>query len=539
MSDLPETSSKISPRLVRTFTVVTVLTIGLFGSLVWQVWDAFGYLKTSQKNYFRLSELSGQIVHLDEVLTMSARMASATGERMWEIRYRQYEEKLDAAIKETMDLSQGFSLSNAADKTNTANLKLVEMENRAFDLVRNGQTEKAADTLSSAEYNLQKKLYITGITQIMETIRGSMGKDCTQYRYRLYWAIGSILIVTPCLIFGWFLVIRLSRQYNTNRKQAEDVLRESEERFRSLFQNLHIVALVIDPVDGSIVDANPAASSFYGWSRDELLLKKITEINTLPRQDTFKEMDAALKERRSYFLFQHCRADDSVRDVEVYSGPVRVGAKELLYSIVHDITDRKLTEEKLRLTTALLRTFMDAINESAFLIDKQWRILVANETVAKRFNKTVQQLIGSEIEDIFSLDIVSKRKPHLDEAFTTGKSVRFEDERLGRNIDNVVYPVIDPQGEVFALAIVGHDITERKRTEETLVEERRRLQQALDEVRTLRGIVPICANCKKIRDDNGYWSQVEKYISEHTEVRFSHGICPDCSKALYPELFEK
>ena len=56
----------------------------------------------------------------------------------------------------------------------------------------------------------------------------------------------------------------------------------------------------------------------------------------------------------------------------------------------------------------------------------------------------------------------------------------------------------------------------------------RRLQQALDEVRTLRGIVPICAYCKKIRDDAGYWSQVEKYVSDHTEAKFSHGICPAC-----------
>jgi len=106
--------------------------------------------------------------------------------------------------------------------------------------------------------------------------------------------------------------------------------------------------------------------------------------------------------------------------------------------------------------------------------------------------------------------------------------VRFEDERMGRTIDNVIYPVFDTQGEVLALAVIGHDITERKKVEEALKEEHRRLQQALDEVRTLRGIVPICAHCKKIRDDKGYWNQVEQYISDHTEARFSHGICPSC-----------
>jgi hypothetical protein len=61
----------------------------------------------------------------------------------------------------------------------------------------------------------------------------------------------------------------------------------------------------------------------------------------------------------------------------------------------------------------------------------------------------------------------------------------------------------------------------------------------LDEVRTLRGIVPICAHCKKIRDDKGYWHQVETYIRTHTEARFSHGICPSCMEKLYPEDEDK
>ncbi len=62
------------------------------------------------------------------------------------------------------------------------------------------------------------------------------------------------------------------------------------------------------------------------------------------------------------------------------------------------------------------------------------------------------------------------------------------------------------------------------------------LQQALDNVKTLRGLIPICANCKKIRDDKGYWQGVDKYIGEHTEARLSHGICPDCFRELYPEI---
>ncbi len=64
------------------------------------------------------------------------------------------------------------------------------------------------------------------------------------------------------------------------------------------------------------------------------------------------------------------------------------------------------------------------------------------------------------------------------------------------------------------------------------------LKKALAEIKTLRGIIPICANCKKIRDDKGYWNQIERYIAEHSEAEFSHGICPDCKKELYPDFAE-
>jgi hypothetical protein len=65
------------------------------------------------------------------------------------------------------------------------------------------------------------------------------------------------------------------------------------------------------------------------------------------------------------------------------------------------------------------------------------------------------------------------------------------------------------------------------------------LQEAFAKVKTLSGLLPICASCKKIRDDSGYWNRIESYIGKHADVQFSHGICPDCAKKLYPELFEE
>ena len=76
-------------------------------------------------------------------------------------------------------------------------------------------------------------------------------------------------------------------------------------------------------------------------------------------------------------------------------------------------------------------------------------------------------------------------------------------------------------------------------TMEQLNKKNHELEMALKEVKTLRGFIPICAACKKIRDDQGYWYQIEVYISEHSDAEFSHGICPECKHQLYPELYKK
>lgn len=143
----------------------------------------------------------------------------------------------------------------------------------------------------------------------------------------------------------------------TSRKQVEKDLRESEEQYRSLFKNNHSIMLLIDPETANIVDANPAAVSFYGWSYETLTRKKIFNINTLTEEQVFDEIEKAKMEQRKQFYFRHCLASGEIRDVEVYSGPIKVHGKELLYSIVYDITARKKAEEeKAALEAQLLHT---------------------------------------------------------------------------------------------------------------------------------------------------------------------------------------
>ncbi|MCX5829217.1 MAG: response regulator transcription factor [Deltaproteobacteria bacterium] len=98
--------------------------------------------------------------------------------------------------------------------------------------------------------------------------------------------------------------------------------------------------------------------------------------------------------------------------------------------------------------------------------------------------------------------------------------------------DDYLAKPYDP-GELRARIRVGQRILE---LQAAMVDKVQELQKALNEVRTLRGIIPICASCKNIRDDKGYWNQVEAYIRDHSEAEFSHGICPECLKKLYPEF---
>jgi hypothetical protein len=96
-------------------------------------------------------------------------------------------------------------------------------------------------------------------------------------------------------------------------------------------------------------------------------------------------------------------------------------------------------------------------------------------------------------------------------------------------------PKLDSEGNVKYIICTGTDITEKRNAEkesEALIKD---LKNALSEVKKLSGLLPICASCKKIRDDKGYWSQVEVYIHDHSDVEFSHSVCPDCMKSLYPE----
>ncbi|MEW8561666.1 MAG: hypothetical protein B6D72_17600 [gamma proteobacterium symbiont of Ctena orbiculata] len=130
-------------------------------------------------------------------------------------------------------------------------------------------------------------------------------------------------------------------------KKLSEALRFSEERFRMLFEANKAVMLTIDPETGLILTANRAAVEYYGYTMNQLLRMHISDINTLSSEEVANEMEKAKNEERNHFIFRHALASGEVRDVEVHSGPFIWNGKQVLYSIVHDITDRKKAEAEL------------------------------------------------------------------------------------------------------------------------------------------------------------------------------------------------
>lgn len=185
----------------------------------------------------------------------------------------------------------------------------------------------------------------------------------------------------------------------TPLKQAEEELKESESRYRSLFQDNHAVMLLIDPESGEIVDANPAACSFYEYTWQELTGKKITDLNLAPRDKVLQNMRKVKAGEESHFFFKHRLAHGEVRDVEVYSSPLKVRGRTLLYSIIHDNTARKEAEETLRTSkdfleianrhtqmAPLLQDYAKAVQEHTGCQAVAIRILDANGNIPYQAN---------------------------------------------------------------------------------------------------------------------------------------------------------
>lgn len=164
----------------------------------------------------------------------------------------------------------------------------------------------------------------------------------------IFWVITAIVFALLLSILLVWLLRRQVEAKTRNLLEANRVIRESEEKFRTLFEDNPAVKLIINPENGRILDANKAAVAFYGWPEQQLMQMSIREINTLPEVEVKAAMEKAMEQRQMHFFFRHRIANQTIRDVEVFVCRVAIGGRDCLYAIIHDITEQKKMEELFR-----------------------------------------------------------------------------------------------------------------------------------------------------------------------------------------------
>ncbi len=250
------------------------------------------------------------------------------------------------------------------------------------------------------------------------------------------------------------------------RKRNELQLVESEQRYRQLFEGSRVVEYLLDPESGQIIDANQAACLFYGYSLEQLQQMHISQINILTPEEIAAAMMEAERNQRRHFIFRHQLANGQVRDVEVHSGPINFQGRELLYSIVHDITDRLDAERKLeRLSQAL-----DQSGSIVMITDASHHIEYVNQRFIKVTGFTERDVKGQHVDFLSAgrtSHDVRKKLSH-----TLRKGENWHGELLCRRKNGELYwssmsvsPVFNDEGEVSSVVAVAEDLTEQRETD--------------------------------------------------------------------------
>lgn len=181
------------------------------------------------------------------------------------------------------------------------------------------------------------------------------------------------------------------------------------------------------------------------------------------------------------------------------------------------------------------KTF-DAIDDWICIIDLESRIYRSNLTAEKLFGLKIQKIIGQKCCSLaHGIDASIKECP-LPKMIKTGKRESSELQiKDGTWMLITVDPLFNDKGDMTGAVHIARDINKRiafQDERECLLKE---LKNALAHVKKLSGLLPICGHCKKIRDDKGYWNQIDSYIEKHSEAKFSHGICQECADKLYKD----
>ncbi len=337
----------------------------------------------------------------------------------------------------------------------------------------------------------------------------------------------------------------------TEKKNAQKAVQESERRFREMAETIEEGFWITSIKQGQkseVLYISPRALNILGMTKDELLNLGDNWSKYIHEEDRKRVMDSVRKfmseggEYSEEYRAIHSSGNIKWISVKVYAIRNEVGEIIRTIGVVRDITKRKEAELKLRHSEEKFSKFF-AATPIVLVISKMedGEIVDTNDFFETFTGYTKEFAIGKKSSELGLWSDPEERK-RMVQILGKGNSVRgFEatyNDKFGNKKNTIVSAeILELNSEKFLIGAIM-DITARKEAElekEKLIVE---LKDALDQVKTLRGYLAICASCKKIRDDKGFWEELEQYVRENSDLQFSHGLCPECARKLYPEIYE-
>jgi PAS domain S-box-containing protein len=306
-------------------------------------------------------------------------------------------------------------------------------------------------------------------------------------------------------------------------------------------------AMLVVNGDGEVVAANPAAERLFGLFGDQftgrivesLIPERLRQRHKLYRASFVSDprsrpMGAGLE------LFA-LRSDGRELPVDISLSPLTVDGETYTLVAIRDVAERRQAEEALRKSEREYRALFENANDCIMIFElENETILDVNPKACETYGFTRDEFIGMSLKTITRN--VARGEAGLRLLLQTGSCRNYETVHIRKDgtAMNILAnsALIERDGRKVVLSI-DRDDTERIRAQaerERLIAE---LTDALAKIKTLTGILPICASCKKIRDEAGEWTAIENYVRDRSEADFSHGICPECAKRLYPGYYKE
>ena len=302
-----------------------------------------------------------------------------------------------------------------------------------------------------------------------------------------------------------------------DRLQAEKKLLESESRFRRVFENNGSVMLLIDPSTRLIHSANQAASAFYGYSQEQLAGMSVDRINVLPSPAIGSEMERALGQRQACFSFRHRLDSGELRDVEVYSSPIETGDGTMLFSIVHDITERKRIELQLEERNETFRLLTENIRELFWVMEgdgsRMQYLSPAFEEIWGFPREAAYRDLGELMESIDPADRKMAGQTFERQLRGEPTDIEFRVSRAGseRWIRDRSFPIRSADGRIVKVVGVTENISEAKETRDALRKSEELFRATFDQAAI--GIVHFSLD-EKFKRCNTRFSEIIGYSQE-------------------------